>query len=175
MTVWPGELVQRTWRGSSSLATASWMMFSASATVPCSRANCSSRSFCFSCSSWLDYMNAHRNIHWKRTYACLSFHRSCTDIQKLDCWRLYQNISWSHPPKRRTHRGASLSIFVFYVFFTSQLVRSLNQDYTAAHYSYSIQPQKTVSFIMTQLYSLPLYNEERLCFMTFFLSTSSWL
>lgn len=63
MVVWPGELVQRTCRGSSSLATASWMMFSASATVPCSSANCSSRSLCFSCSSWLAYTRARTNTH----------------------------------------------------------------------------------------------------------------
>ena len=103
--------MQRTWRGSSSLATASWMMLSASVTVPCSRANCSSRSFCFSCSSWLDYMNAHRNTHWNRTYACLSFHRCCTDIQKLDCWCLYQN-------RRGEHTAAYLCPLLCFMCYT---------------------------------------------------------
>lgn len=47
----PGELVQRRCRGSSSLATASCRMRSASVAVPCSTANCSSRSLRCSSSS----------------------------------------------------------------------------------------------------------------------------
>jgi len=49
----PGELVQRTWSGSSSLATASRRMSSASRTVSCRTPNCSSSSFCCRLCSWL--------------------------------------------------------------------------------------------------------------------------
>lgn len=49
----PGELVQRTCRGSSSLATASRRMPSASRTASCRMPNCSSSSFCCRLCSWL--------------------------------------------------------------------------------------------------------------------------
>lgn len=59
--VLPGELMQLTCMGSSSLATASSMMPSASTTAHCSRQNCSSCSFWASSPSRHAWFNTHTN------------------------------------------------------------------------------------------------------------------